>query len=127
MKKFVLLFVAAFLAFSSSSVMAEGFVDGREILGPCLQARDKMTTASHDAGRCFGFLSGVADLYDIMTSEGLVKPSYCPPVNVSLIRMINVVVNYLQQHPEDLHYSASSLVMAAYADAFPCARPHPVK
>ncbi len=107
--------------------MAEGFISGSQLLDYCLQARDKERTASHEAGRCFGFISGVTDLHDILISEGIVKPSYCPPGNVSLIRMVNVVVEYLQQHPEDLHYSASSLVMAAYADAFPCARPHPVK
>ena len=121
----ILLFFVSLLV--SSPVMAEGFINGRELLDYCLQAQDKARTANHDAGRCFGFISGVTDLYDILISEAIVKPTYCPPHNVSLIQTVNVVVEYLQKHPEDLQYSASSLVMGAYAEAFPCAQTQSVK
>ena len=126
MKNITLLLVVTSM-FMASPAMAEGFINGRELLGHCVQAQDKVKTANHDAGRCFGFISGVTDLYDILISEAIVKPTYCPPHNVSLIQMINVVVEYLQKHPEDLHYSASSLVMGAYVEAFPCAQSHPGK
>jgi len=126
MKKITLLLFFASLLLASP-VMAEGFINGNELLDHCIQAQDKARTANHDAGRCFGFISGVTDLYDILISEAIVKPTYCPQPNVSLIQMINVVVEYLQKHPEDLHYSASSLVMGAYAEAFPCAQSQSVK
>lgn len=126
MKNITLLLVVTCM-FMASPAMAEGFINGRELLDHCVQAQDKVKTANHDAGRCFGFISGVTDLYDILISEAIVKPTYCPPHNVTLIQMVNVVVEYLQKHPEDLHYSASSLVMAAYAEAFPCAQSHPGK
>jgi hypothetical protein len=126
MKKLALLLVIASI-FGASPLMAEGFINGNELLDHCVQAQDKEKLSSHDTGHCFGFISGVTDLYDILISEMIVKPAYCPPPNVSLIQMVNIVVKYLEAHPENLHYSGSSLAIRAYVEAFPCTQSQSVK
>jgi hypothetical protein len=35
-------------------------------------------------------------------------------------QLVDVVVRFLQQHPEIRHYGASNLVAEALSDAFPC-------
>jgi hypothetical protein len=44
----------------------------------------------------------------------------CMPVEVKVAQAVDVVMNYLRDHPEQRNYNAMSLGEAALAPAFPC-------
>lgn len=45
---------------------------------------------------------------------------YCPPENAQIGQLVEVAINYLSRHPETRHNSARSLIVTAWAEAFPC-------
>lgn len=51
---------------------------------------------------------------------GAISPHDCLPDGVKLGQLVAVVNKYVRAHPEDRHYSASSLVRRAVDIAFPC-------
>lgn len=46
----------------------------------------------------------------------------CTPDGVTATQKKDIVVRYLQVHPEERHYNAASTVWAAFKVAFPCAK-----
>ena len=66
-------------------------------------------------GLCAGYIGGEADTLAIANSGCLEK-------GTRLEQLIDLVKVYLANHPESRHYAASSLVISAIAEKFPCAR-----
>ena len=65
-------------------------------------------------GACFGYIMGVAGATDQ-------KPGFfCLPKGASGKQIEDVVKLYLQNHPENRHYSGSSTVIVALKEKFPC-------
>lgn len=74
------------------------------------------------AGLCLGYLKGVAEMSRLR--EKLPKlPPVCVPDAVTVGQVRNIVVRYLEEHPEELHYSSIILVTNALDEAFPCEAP----
>ena len=74
-----------------------------------------------DKGVCTGFLQGVHDTNEALQQLGyLSEDIYCIPQHVREGQLIRVFVNYANRNPEKLHIAASSLVIYAYIDEFPC-------
>jgi Rap1a immunity proteins len=62
-----------------------------------------------------GYVAGVADSYEVL---GVV----CVPSKVTLGQLQDVVLKYLDAHPEGRHNIAASLVLKALTEAFPCGK-----
>jgi hypothetical protein len=69
-------------------------------------------------GYCAGYMSGVADI--MMQSIPVFGWRACLPETVSAAQATDVLKQFLNQHPEQRHYAAASLVAKALAEAFPC-------
>ena len=98
--------------------------DGNELLSKC-KATLKTTTDPKDipdANFCLGFIVGVADTS--ITYHGLYNAPHlvCIPADAKIphTQLATVVVKYLENHPDQLHYEASSTVIAALREVFPC-------
>jgi len=61
---------------------------------------------------CLGYIQGVADVFK--------DTSICFPKGVTPGQMESIVIKYLNEYPDRLHYSADSLVLDALGKAFPC-------
>jgi len=86
--------------------------DGNELLRKCVPA------TWNEFFYCEGYLAGVAE-----TPWPTVPPQrVCSPAGVTLDQITNIVVRYLQAHPETRHGPAPALIIAALAEAFPCRR-----
>jgi Rap1a immunity proteins len=90
---------------------AEAGGTGNELLSDCL-VPDK---GLFFYGYCLGFVVGVGNSSN---SSG----GNCPPKGVTRDQAKDVVVRYLQAHPEIRHYPATVLTQTALAEAFPCKR-----
>jgi len=104
------------LLFSFNQAAALGFLFGNELLERC-EAYLSNTDAAK-GNTCWGFVTGVADAHDNFTVWGM-SPLWCQPDNMSTGQLIRIVTKHLQEHPEDLHLAAASLVSNALLLAFP--------
>jgi hypothetical protein len=56
----------------------------------------------------------------LRTVRGIAGDRVCIPSEATLAQVRDVVIRYLQEHPEERHYAASSLSLRALVLAFPC-------
>jgi hypothetical protein len=70
---------------------------------------------------CIEYVSGVADGASAVQREARSR-SVCIPRDAQLGQMKDVVVNYLQAHPEIRQNHSGELVLDALQRAFPCSR-----
>ncbi len=92
---------------------ASVFYDGSSLLEHC------NSRTAVGGGICFGFIIGAADSFNCKQPilDGF---RWHSPKGAKAGQIEKVVVKYLNEHPEKLHLSASSLVAAALSEAFPC-------
>lgn len=92
------------------------FRTGNDLLPLCRELQgDEIAT-------CYGYLQGVID----GQSSGLVRATnYCLVAGVTGRQIRDIVVAYLEAHPENRHQRGAWLVTYALNDAFPCPRPAP--
>ena len=104
MKKIIVLL----LMIASESSYA-GFISGNK-LAENMQEYNKFY--SYGASASFSaYGTGVADTIDNL---------WCSSSSVTVGQIVKVVSKYLENNPEKLHLSASSLIRAALMQAFPC-------
>jgi hypothetical protein len=95
------------LLFCISQNVNAAFKTGKALYDDCTSdSRPKRTL-------CRGYVAGISDAREEL---GLI----CPAKSVDVRQMIDVVVKYLSDHPEDRHYTASDKVGLALEKAFPC-------
>ncbi|WP_279023191.1 Rap1a/Tai family immunity protein [Gibbsiella quercinecans] len=70
-----------------------------------------------NSGLFMGYVAGVFDSYAMQGNRNI-----CPGSGISVGMAADAVMKYLDDHPEQLHYSAPSVVMLALTTAFPCER-----
>lgn len=70
---------------------------------------------------CMGYVVGVADLVQgLQSAKVFDPPGICIDQPVTQGQLKAVAVKYLEENPQDLHYTANSLVFSALRKAFPC-------
>jgi hypothetical protein len=101
------------LAFASSPAVAQSvapaYVLGNTLWEACSSRNDL----------CLAYIVGTADA--IQAARGsLLGWRVCLPNGVTEGQAMDVVVQFLSQHPEMRQYAATGLVANALANAFPC-------
>ena len=66
-------------------------------------------------GICMGYTEGV-----FATALQLDERHTCAHEEVESEQLVRIAMKYLENHPEQLHYGASSTILIAFRDAFPC-------
>jgi hypothetical protein len=76
-----------------------------------------------ERGMCLGMVGAVRDVMDAErgahASPGPLKRA-CIPYEVKNGQLVRVVVGFMDQHPELLHYRLSALAFIALAQTWPC-------
>lgn len=70
-----------------------------------------------NGGMFMGYVAGVFDTYSMQGNRNI-----CPEAGISIGVAADAVMQYLNEHPEQLHYSAPSVIMLALTAAYPCVR-----
>jgi hypothetical protein len=68
---------------------------------------------------CAGYMAGIQNMNVAYGSE-IERKFFCVPEAGGTEQMTRVVVKYLENHPEELHYPAILSVLGALVPAFPC-------
>ena len=100
-----------FYAFPAHSAPKVTYMKGHQLLSVC---------TSDDMGvraMCNGYTMGV---YDVSQGIAFNGDRFCIPEGVPDFQLVKVVIKYLEEWPEDLHYNAYALIQFALVSAFPC-------
>lgn len=109
------------LAGLATMVPAQAYFITGQMLKDALEASDRLKNGNPQAqdereaqfGR--GFVAGVAD----SALDGL---RYCSPGDATLGQFNDVALRYLRAHPDTMPKTASSVVLQALIEAYPCRR-----
>jgi hypothetical protein len=128
MKRAVSLVV--FVLSCNLAIFASHLVDGEQLVTQCkmyVQITDgslQSPTKSNfvNAGKCIAYVQAVVDTYQNLRQSPLIpkRALFCVPDEITGDEAVRITVKYLDDHPEDLHYAASSDVWTALHKAFPC-------
>ncbi|MEP5188127.1 MAG: Rap1a/Tai family immunity protein [Marinomonas sp.] len=117
--KIFLVSCAIFWAVLTPSPAKADFVDGNELLAKCSTPKGDTLFYMHQS-YCIAYVVGSVDaLTSAQTIDGF-PTIICVPENVSSNQLKDIVLLYLEKHPEDRHLGGSTIVMVAVAKAFPC-------
>lgn len=101
--------VAALLV--GTPARANGFTTGNQLLPLCQSAStDKVTY-------CVGYVTALADVLGNSAINGV---RACFPTSATKAQIVDIAIQFLNEHPERRHYTADSLVAHALVEAFPC-------
>ena len=114
MKLRVLAFVAV-MAMSAIGPAKATFLSGHELLSDCTSG------VIFKEIRCEAYVMGIEDTIERLEAwEQLSKRKYCLPDTVPIKQLTGIFIEHANKYPENLKYSASSMVMNAFYVAFPC-------
>ena len=104
---------------------AVGYISGVQLLNYCEPIGEAQgfcagyVVSTLDTSRYF---SSIVNLLPPMKGHAPVTNQVCPPDKVSIQQLELVVVKWLKENPAKLNYAASSLVLGALNEAFPCGK-----
>ena len=105
------------LALLSPAPALAANVSGQQLLALCT-ANMGGTGNELEAAECLGFVVGVADTFDCEEAEHGLR--WNSSVNISQPKIVQIVVQHIEQHPTDLMSGGHYVVAHALAEAFPC-------
>lgn len=126
MNKLALLLFLGFLVTGSSLFAEETYTTGNQ-LKPACAAHTAVTPPDRGealkAGVCIGFIDGWLQLAMMLKPPLVSQELFCPPKGVTNQQVIDIVVKYMNDHPEKLHQPAAQILYDAISDSFPCSKP----
>lgn len=122
MNKFLLLgFFQAILLISQQHSFAH---DGDEFLKQCSlavegknQSREDVTSALW----CLWYMSNINNIHSFHDSDFREDKTFCLPAeDLSASQKLNVVLQYIKDHPETQNQSVDLLILKSFVEAYPC-------
>jgi hypothetical protein len=108
----VLVLTACFLwtasAFSQDAPEYPIFKTGDDLFQDC-----SAPPGAPELAICSGYVLGVSDALEMLKVA-------CPPLNATPRQVVDVVTNYLNDHPKTRRYAAAGEATLALRQAFPC-------
>lgn len=95
-------------------VDATYFVSAGEVLSAC----ESESVDKHN--KCVSYLGGIVDATSIWVDWGMMSKKYCQPKEITLEQLRKIYIKYANEHPEELHLTASGIAINALIEAFPC-------
>ena len=118
----VLLMLASAVTAQSSRTSSTAYFK----IGEDLQAACYGTAAGEEHSNtaeyllCLGYLQAVVDTDATMTEWGTAERLACVPQGATSSELRRVFLAWLAKRPDHLRFSAASLALAAFAEAWPC-------
>jgi hypothetical protein len=69
---------------------------------------------------CLGYLQAVVDTDATLAEWGELPRHACIPPGVTSRRLRHVFLRWLNDHPDQLRFSAASLALTAFSESWPC-------
>jgi hypothetical protein len=113
--KLKILALVAIVAMPVISPAKANYYSAKKLLSEC------ETESTINRAICNGYLAGANDTHELHTGldEGA-KKSICIPAGASIERLRAVFVKFANDNLKDSKLDAASVVITAFAEAFPC-------
>ncbi|MEN5200142.1 Rap1a/Tai family immunity protein [Pseudomonas wadenswilerensis] len=113
------------LALAVLSHSTDVAADGNELLKACQNGiaafeSDGAQGSGYQTGYCVGVMNGVSSMTELLNGAITKEKQFCLPKTMTNIQGARVVVKYLTDHPNILHYPDGYAVLIAYQNTFPC-------
>ncbi|MGD2270488.1 MAG: Rap1a/Tai family immunity protein [Desulfobacterales bacterium] len=119
--KYRLLLVILIFGFISPVSVGADAVRGEQLLYWLTGKADNEIEATMDRAKSMAYLSGMLDSYVVLSAIDPGLKIYCvPEKGISIVQAKDIVVQWLNRHPDRLKEEARILVLYALKDAFPC-------
>jgi len=92
-----------------TSLSFAGFIDGNELYDKYQKGQNNILSAG---GFYDGYVLGIFDAYYNIL--------FCPPINIKSGQVLDIVLKYLQNHPEIRNKPADYIVIKALQEVWPC-------
>lgn len=93
-------------------------INGNNLYTDCAANSGVSTEQWLLVGICIGYVTAIMDALSSGNSVNGFKA--CVPVNADMNQIVDLVKNFIRDHPEKRHLVAEGLVAEAFARAFPC-------
>ena len=113
MKKLKIIIALALLISWVSAATEQ--ISGRELLASCDGSK-----GTESKQYCDGYISAAIETHATWALWDRLERVFCFPKGDKFDHAYGAVVEYLQSHPQELNYEASSLVLNSLNKAFPC-------
>ncbi len=124
MKKLALLIAVASMLIASPAMaeQMQTFKSGGNLQLDCssLSAPLKSETKLLLDATCLNYIKGVFDLHQTLVGGKKIDPQFCKPKEVDLGQLAKIVIEYIEANLEKTEITASSLILPALGEAFPC-------
>jgi len=131
MKKtvFLLVVVSLFVAAPLMAATMQTFKSGSKLLSECspLLSQNKNTTELLFEASCLNYIKGVFDLHQTLVAREKIDPHICKPPDADLGQIGRIIIRYIEVNPQKINITASSLILPALSEAFPCPESQPEK
>jgi hypothetical protein len=117
MNKTFIVGTIAFLMFAAGTSPQE--TDFRTYSGNILLRDCTPSTDTHSYAYCLGYISGLVEGATVEADLRKCKPLFAIPAEADLDQLIDVVVKYLKEHPEQRDVRAQVIALTALKAAFP--------
>ena len=95
-------------------------IDGHQLLEQCEKLGEGPAN-NYYAGTCAGYIMGVIDSHNgAAGTEKMPEPYFCIPGDVSRGQLIDIVLKYVEAHPERRHFGGATLIWIALVFEYPC-------
>lgn len=129
MKTLALLIIVAsvLLVSPAGAEQMQTFKSGGKLQLDCsgLDAPFKSETKLFLNATCFNYIKGVFDLHQTLVGRKIIEPQFCKPTDVKLGELVRTVITYIEANQEKAEMTASSLILPALGEAFPCSESSP--
>lgn len=106
----------AVITFAGSANAVNSFLSGNQLYTSCSSQNNVYYQAE-----CLNYIIGAYDAIESVTDVINAHP-FCSPIEATKGQIRDIVILWLQKHPEQRHFTASSDILQALREAFPCAK-----
>ena len=107
-----LIIISALVVLFPASIANAYAKEGRSLVHAMKVYNDPRNNLAFSAGNYVGYVEGIVD--------STIGTHYCAPGDVSFQALLDIVSNYINNHPEISEISAYVIVVEALSEAFPC-------
>lgn len=98
--------------------------DGDEFLKQCSLAADGENQSREDVTSalwCLWYMSNIDNIHSFHQSDFQEDKTFCLPAGkLSASQKLNIVLQYIENHPESQKQSADLLILKSFVEAYPC-------
>ena len=117
----IVFLISMLMASASAAASTAYFKVGEDLKASCdgtAAGEENATTAEYLL--CLGYLQAVVDTDATFTEWGEFTRQACIPQGVTSSQLRQVFLNWLNERPDYMRFSAASLALTAFSEAWPC-------